>query len=165
MIRPPSSHGSTGRFLTDAAGVGVTASTSEALREVRIDQWLWAARFFKTRSLAKQAVETGKVAIAGQTVGKASRSVRVGDALRVERAGELFEIEVRGLSTQRGPAPVAQQLYCECDEARQRRDAARALRSAGEQGFRPPPQRPDKRSRRQIEQLQKGDGLPPWWPR
>ena len=139
--------------------------SAEPLTEVRIDQWLWAARFFKTRSLAKQAVETGKVAIGGQTVGKPSRCVRLGDALRVERSGECFEVEVRGLSTVRGPAPVAQQLYHESEDARQRREEARAVRRAGEQGFRPPPQRPDKRGRRKLKDLQQGDGLPPWWPR
>jgi ribosome-associated heat shock protein Hsp15 len=139
--------------------------SGEPLTEVRIDQWLWAARFFKTRSLAKQAVETGKIAIGGQTVGKPSRCVRLGDALSVERGGERFEVEVRGLSTLRGPAPAAQQLYHESNAARQRREEARALRRAGEQGFKPPPQRPDKRSRRQLHQLQKTDGLPPWWPR
>lgn len=135
------------------------------LAGVRVDLWLWAARFFKTRSLAKDAVEHGKLSIGGQPVGKPSRSVRIGDALRIERAGEVFEVEVLGLSTQRGPATVAQQLYRESDEARQRREAARALRRAGEQGFTPPPKRPDKRSRRQLDSLQKGDGLPPWWPR
>jgi ribosome-associated heat shock protein Hsp15 len=150
------------------AGVGskgVHAVTDRSTGEARIDQWLWAARFFKTRSLAKQAVETGKVSIAGQTVGKPSRCVRVGDALTVERAGERFEIEVRGLSTVRGPAPAAQLLYHETDEARSKRDAARELRRAGEQGFQPPSHRPDKRGRRRLTDLQKGDGLPPWWPR
>ncbi|MCK7595559.1 RNA-binding S4 domain-containing protein [Pseudomarimonas salicorniae] len=135
------------------------------LTEARIDQWLWAARFFKTRSLAKQAVENGKVAIGGQTVGKPSRCVRVGDALCIDRAGERYEVEVLGLSTIRGPAPVAQALYSESDEARLRREAARAERRAAEQGFQPPPQRPDKRGRRRLQDLQKGDGLPPWWPR
>lgn len=139
--------------------------SGEPLAEARVDQWLWAARFFKTRSLAKQAIENGKVQIAGQTIGKPSRCVRVGDALRIDRGGECFEIEVRGISVVRGPAPVAQQLYHESDEARLRRDEARAVRRAGEQGFRPPPQRPDKRGRRQLSKLQKADDLPPWWPR
>ncbi|GIX34253.1 MAG: heat shock protein 15 [Lysobacteraceae bacterium] len=134
-------------------------------REVRIDQWLWAARFFKTRSLARQAVENGRVALGGQTVGKPSRSVRAGDVLRIERAGEVFEVEVRDVSTVRGPAPQARQLYHESEEARQRREEERARRRAAEQGFQPPPGRPDKRSRRRIERLQKGAELPPWWPR
>ncbi|MGL4690841.1 MAG: RNA-binding S4 domain-containing protein, partial [Stenotrophomonas maltophilia] len=73
---------------------------------VRLDVWLWAARFFRTRSLAKQAVETGKVDVAGQRP-KSSRAVRVGEALQISRGDEVFEIEVRGLSEMRGPAPVA----------------------------------------------------------
>src|SRR6476619_511583 len=90
---------------------------------VRVDVWLWAARFFKTRSLAKQAVETGKVEIAGQRA-KASRPVRVGDALRVARGEELFELEVRGLSATRGPAAAAQALYAESAGSRANREAA-----------------------------------------
>lgn len=139
--------------------------SGEPLAEARIDLWLWAARFFKTRALAKQAVEHGKVAIGSQTVGKPSRCVRVGDALRIDRGGELFEVEVRGISVVRGPAPIAQQLYHESEAARLKRDEARAVRRAGEQGFRPSPQRPDKRERRQLSRLQKADDLPPWWPR
>ena len=74
---------------------------------VRLDIWLWAARFFKTRSLAKQAIETGKVSVAGQRP-KSSRAVRVGEQLQVDRGEEHFEIQVLGLSDQRGPAPAAQ---------------------------------------------------------
>ena len=69
---------------------------------IRLDQWLWAARFFRTRALAKQAIETGKVEVGGQRA-KASRGVHVGDALRVERSGEVFAVEVLGLSDMRGP--------------------------------------------------------------
>ena len=79
---------------------------------VRLDIWLWAARFFRTRSLAKQAIETGKVSVAGQRP-KSSRAVRVGEQLQVDRGEEHFEIQVLGLSDQRGPAPAAQQLYAE----------------------------------------------------
>ena len=88
--------------------------TDPAIAGIRIDIWLWAARFFRTRSLAKQAVETGKVEVAGQRA-KASRTVRVGDALRIARGEESFEIEVRGLSDTRGPAPVAQRPYEESE--------------------------------------------------
>lgn len=139
--------------------------SDQPLVEARIDQWLWAARFFKTRSLAKQAVENGRIAIGGQAVGKPSRCVRAGDALRIERGGECFEIEVRAVSVVRGPAAAAQLLYCESEEARLRREHARAVRRAGELGFRPSPQRPDKRGRRQLDALHKADDLPPWWPR
>ena len=82
---------------------------------VRIDVWLWAARFFKTRSLAKSAVVGGKVEVGGQGV-KPSRMLKVGDALRIRRGEEVYEIEVRGLSDVRGSAPVAQQLYGESEE-------------------------------------------------
>ncbi|MBB1117017.1 RNA-binding S4 domain-containing protein [Stenotrophomonas sp. W1S232] len=119
---------------------------------MRLDVWLWAARFFKTRSLAKQAIETGKVEVAGQRA-KASRSVRVGDALQVSRGEETFQLQVLGLSDSRGPAPVAQALYAETEASRQAREAARAQRQVMRDGFRPPEQRPDKRARRLIRAL------------
>ncbi|WP_320415134.1 RNA-binding S4 domain-containing protein [Lysobacter changpingensis] len=119
---------------------------------VRLDLWLWAARFFKTRSLAKQAIETGKIDIGGQRA-KPSRAVRVHDALRIVRGEETFEIEVRGLSDTRGPASVAQALYQESDASRAAREQARALRVAERTGYRPPETRPDKRARRLIRAL------------
>lgn len=119
---------------------------------VRIDVWLWAARFFRTRTLAKQAVETGKVEVGGQRP-KASRTVRVGDALRVVRGEEVFEIEVLGISDDRGPAPVAQQLYRESDASVQAREEVRLARRAARDGYRPPEHRPDKRARRLIRAL------------
>lgn len=124
----------------------------EASDGVRLDVWLWAARFYKTRSLAKHAVETGKVDAGGQRA-KPSRLVRAGDALRIARGEEIFEVEVRGLSVVRGPAPVAQALYAESDESRLRRDAARAERAAQRAGYRPPESKPDKRARRLIRAL------------
>lgn len=119
---------------------------------VRIDVWLWAARFFKTRALAKQAVETGKVDVAGQRA-KPSRGVRVGDGLRIARGEEVFEVEVRGLSDTRGPAPVAQALYAEDEASRARREAVRAQRAAERSGYRAPQTKPDKRARRLIRAL------------
>lgn len=121
-------------------------------RDLRLDVWLWAARFFKTRSLAKQAIETGKVDVAGQRA-KPSRTVRIGDTLAIMRGEERFEVEVRGLSDTRGPAPVAQALYAESDASRARREAARAERAAERAGYRPPESRPDKRARRLIRAL------------
>lgn len=123
-----------------------------ATASLRIDVWLWAARFFKTRALAKQAVETGKVEVGGQRA-KPSRAVRVGDALRIARGEELFDVEVRALSDTRGPAPVAQALYAESEESRARREAARALRAAERTGYRAPETKPDKRARRLIRAL------------
>jgi ribosome-associated heat shock protein Hsp15 len=119
---------------------------------VRLDLWLWAARFYRTRSLAKQAIDTGKVEIGGQRA-KASRAVRVGDAMRVVRGEDAFDVEVRGLSDQRGPASVAQQLYAESDESRTRREQAQAQRKAERTGYRAPESKPDKRARRLIRAL------------
>jgi ribosome-associated heat shock protein Hsp15 len=109
---------------------------------VRIDVWLWAARFFKTRSLAKAAVVGGKVEVGGQGV-KPSRMLKVGDVLQVRRGDELFEIEVRGLSDVRGSAPVAQQLYSESGESVARRAAEREQRRLSAAGYRPPMSKPD----------------------
>ncbi|MBB4126457.1 ribosome-associated heat shock protein Hsp15 [Xanthomonas translucens] len=119
---------------------------------VRLDVWLWAARFFKTRSVAKQAVETGKVDVAGQRP-KPSRAVRVGEQLRVERGEEVFEIHVLALSDNRGPASVAQALYQESDASRERRAQQRAQRSAERNGYQAPDGKPDKRARRLIRAL------------
>jgi len=124
----------------------------DARDSLRLDVWLWAARFFKTRSLAKQAIETGKVDVAGQRA-KPSRTVRIGDTLRVTRGEELFEVDVRGLSDTRGPAPAAQALYVESDASRAQREALRAERAAQRAGYRPPEGRPDKRARRLIRAL------------
>jgi len=119
---------------------------------VRLDLWLWAARFFKTRSLAKQAIETGKVDIGGQRA-KPARAVRIGDALRVVRGEEVFEIAVVGLSDTRGPASVAQALYSETEVSREARLARVAEVRAQRAGYRAPDQRPDKRARRLIRAL------------
>lgn len=119
---------------------------------VRLDLWLWAARFFKTRSLAKQAIETGKVDVGGQRA-KPARTVRIGDALRVVRGDEVFEIAVAGLSDTRGPASVAQTLYSETDVSRAARLARIAEARAQRAGYQAPEQRPDKRARRLIRAL------------
>ncbi|MFZ5635290.1 MAG: RNA-binding S4 domain-containing protein [Pseudomonadota bacterium] len=119
---------------------------------VRLDLWLWAARFFKTRSLAKQAIETGKVDIDGQRA-KASRAVRAGDALRIVRGDEVFEIEVLALSDTRGSASVAQTLYAESEASKARRLETLASLRAARAGYRPPESKPDKRARRLIRAL------------
>ena len=81
----------------------------DPLTEVRADIWLWAARFFKTRSLAKQMLVAGKVRIGGQAI-KPSRLLRSGELLQIQRANELYDVTVLGLSEQRGPAAAAQAL-------------------------------------------------------
>ena len=125
---------------------------------VRLDLWLWAARFYRTRALAKQAIETGKVDVAGQRA-KPSRSVRVGDALVVTRGEERFEVEVLALSDMRGPASVAQALYRESAASLLAREQSRAMRAAARAGFRPPETKPDKRARRLIRALGDIDAL------
>ena len=119
---------------------------------VRLDLWLWAARFYKTRSVARQAIETGKVDVAGQRA-KAARALRVGDAVRVTRGEEVFEVEVLALSGTRGPASVAQALYRESAASRAQREQVRALRMAERTGYRAPESKPDKRARRLIRAL------------
>lgn len=115
---------------------------------MRIDKWLWAARFFKTRSLASDAVDGGKVHLNGQRV-KPAREIRPGDMLAIT-AGEDWEVIVRSLSDRRGPAPEARLLYEETAASQAARDAARESRryiadpAADRQG------RPTKRDRRQL---------------
>jgi ribosome-associated heat shock protein Hsp15 len=119
---------------------------------VRLDLWLWAARFHRTRSLAKQAVETGKVEVDGQRA-KPARMLRGGESLRIDRAGELHEVIVLGLSGNRGPASAAQTLYSESEASRARRAELRAQRSAERAGYHAPEHKPDKRARRLIRAL------------
>ena len=131
---------------------------AETIQTVRLDLWLWAARFYKTRALAKHAIETGKVDVDGQRA-KPSRGVRVGDALIVHRSDERFEIEVVSLSDVRGPASIAQGLYRESDPSKLAREQAKALRAAERNGFRAPETKPDKRARRLIRALGDIDAL------
>lgn len=119
---------------------------------VRADVWLWAARFFRTRSLAKQAIDGGKVEVNGAGC-KPSKALHVGDRLQVGRGEERLEVVVLALSERRGPAPVAQALYRETGQSLAAREAARAQRRLGAAGLLRPPSRPDKRSRRQIRQF------------
>src|SRR5580692_7100715 len=121
-------------------GCGAAASNPEYLDSsfeirqwimdrVRIDKWLWAARFFKTRSLASRACELGRIESNGQTA-KAAREVRVGDVLRVKNDSGDFQIEVLLLSEMRGPAAVAQTLYRETEASRELRQKLAAERKA-----------------------------------
>ena len=93
--------------------------------EMRIDKWLWAARFFKTRSAAQEEVSLGRVLVGGARA-KPSRSVRLGDLLEIRRGEEVFKVYVEALSNTRGPAPVAQTLYRETEESRIAREARAA---------------------------------------
>lgn len=118
---------------------------------LRIDKWLWAARFYKTRSLAADEIGKGRVQINGQEA-KASREVRLGDRVRLRQGAVLREVVVRGISAQRGPAPVAQQLYEETsDSLLAREQAARQNRLAAEPALSIEQGRPTKRDRRQMD--------------
>lgn len=119
---------------------------------VRMDAWLWAARFFKTRTLAKKACELGRIVSNGQ-IAKAAREVRAGDMLRISNPGGDFEVEVLLLSDIRGPAPVAQTMYRESDASRESRAKAAAERKAMREFEVLPPGRPSKRDRRHIIQF------------
>jgi ribosome-associated heat shock protein Hsp15 len=119
---------------------------------VRMDKWLWAARFFKTRALAARACELGRIHSNGQPA-KAAREVRVGDILRVTNDGGDFEVEVLLLSEVRGPASVAQTLYRETDASRELRLKVAAERKAMKQFEELPAGRPSKRDRRRIIQF------------
>jgi ribosome-associated heat shock protein Hsp15 len=125
---------------------------TESPPSVRLDLWLWAARFYKTRSLAKQAIEAGRVEVDGQGA-KPSRGVKVGEKLSVRRGEELFEIEVLDLSGKRGSATLARALYAESPESIARRAAELEKRRLEATGYRAPLSKPDKRARRLIQAL------------
>lgn len=118
---------------------------------VRIDKWLWAARFFKTRSQAARACQLGRVSSNGQTA-KPAREVHAGDLVRVRNESGEFHVEVLALSETRGPAPAAQALYRETEESRARRLELAEARQASPRP-RWPEGRPSKRDRRRIAQL------------
>jgi len=119
---------------------------------IRMDKWLWAARFFKTRVLAARACELGRIQSNGQPA-KAAREVRIGDMLRVTNDGGDFYVEVRLLSEVRGPASVAQTLYSETEASRDLRRKVAAERKAMKQFEELPAGRPSKRDRRKIIQF------------
>mgnify|MGYP002777064591 CR=1 FL=1 len=132
--------------------IDMLPAAPEADAGVRLDLWLWAARFFKTRALAKKAIELGQVRIDDQPL-KPSRAVRVGVTLQIERASERYVVDVRGLSDTRGSASVAQQLYLESEASIAARMAEREKRRFEAQGYQPPETRPNKRQRRLIQAL------------
>jgi ribosome-associated heat shock protein Hsp15 len=128
----------------------MTTTKTEPER-VRLDKWLWAARFFKTRALSAEAIDKGRVSVNGQAA-KASREPRVGDTIEFRQGNDLRAVIVRGLSAVRGPAPVAQRLYEETPES-----VARRLASAEQRRLAPEPAlsqtqgRPTKRDRRTLK--------------
>jgi ribosome-associated heat shock protein Hsp15 len=119
---------------------------------VRIDKWLWAARFFKTRALASKACDLGRVHLRGMEA-KPAREVRVGDLLQVKNEGGEFQLEVLLLSEMRGPAAVAQTLYRETEASKAARVKLAAERKAMQEFAPLPVHRPSKRDRRRIIQF------------
>ena len=122
------------------------------MANVRIDKWLWAARFFKTRALAARACGLGRIQSNGQPA-KAAREVRIGDLLRVTNAGGDFQVEVLLLSEVRGPASVAQTLYRETEASRELRQKLAEERKAMRPFEASPGSRPSKRDRRKSIQF------------
>lgn len=125
------------------------------MEKLRIDKWLWAARFYKTRSLATDEIDKGRVSINGQEV-KPAREVKVGDTVAMRREGSTRTVVVRGVSDVRGPAPVAQQMYEETAESLQERQrAADQRRYAREPALAIEHGRPTKRGRRELDEAQR----------
>ena len=122
---------------------------------MRLDKWLWAARFFKTRTIASRACELGRIESNGQSA-KPAREVRIGDVLRVKNDSGEFQIEVLLLSEMRGPAAVAQNLYRETEASKEQRLREAAERKAMQQFVPIPEHRPSKRDRRRIIQFRTG---------
>ena len=118
----------------------------------RLDVWLWAARFFKTRALAKQAIEGGKVRV-GNGAGKPSKPVHIGNRLTITRGEDRFEIDVLVLCAQRGSAALAQTCYRETEASRAARQQAAEQRRLTAAGYAKPASKPDKRARRLIRAL------------
>lgn len=123
--------------------------------KIRIDKWLWAARFFKTRALAQEAVAGGKVHVNGERV-KPSRTVETGDMLEITKGEQRFAIAVVELSDKRGPAREAERLYVESEESRQQREEQAAMRKLLRQSAPHPDRKPDKKQRRHIIRFKEG---------
>ncbi len=133
----------------------VDSSKTPAAAAVRLDKWLWAARFYKTRSLAADEIAKGRVQVNGQAC-KASKDIKVGDRVSLRREGGTRVVDVLGLSQVRGPAPVAQLLYAETEESlAAARQAAENRRLGTEPALEQPQGRPTKRNRRQLADWQR----------
>jgi ribosome-associated heat shock protein Hsp15 len=126
------------------------SGAEQANERVRFDKWLWAARFFKTRTLAAQAVEAGQARIGNERV-KPAHAVHVGDTVAVRKAGSAWDVRVTGLSDRRGSATDAALLYAETDESRARREQETLQRNAAAAHDPRFPGRPTKRQRRRLE--------------
>lgn len=158
-----------------AAGSGDSAGSSSGSGRVRIDRWLWAARFFKTRALAKAAIDGGHVLLLPHgeqaaanaelhgTRPKPGKEIGVGDHLLIRRGATAQTVRVLAVDERRGSASIASRLYEESPESIEAREAERARRQLERAGLRVPAERPDKRDRRERMRLKHSgvDGLPP----
>jgi ribosome-associated heat shock protein Hsp15 len=141
-----------------SANAGARDPIEPRVASVRLDVWLWATRFFKTRALAKQAIEGGKIKVA-DGLAKPATMVHIGDALKITRGEDRFEIEVTALRHQRGSAALAQQCYAETAAGRAARELAVEQRRHAAAGYTRPATKPDKRARRLIRALGDIDAL------
>ena len=131
---------------------GAAAPEVAIASAMRMDKWLWAARFFKTRALAARACELGRIQSNAITA-KAAREVRAGDRLQIKNHGGDFEVEVLLVSEMRGPASIAQTLYRETEASRQARQALLEERKSMPHFDGLPESRPSKRDRRELDRL------------
>ncbi|AGS40550.1 MAG: ribosome-associated heat shock protein Hsp15 [Cycloclasticus pugetii] len=129
--------------------------TENVLTKQRLDTWLWAARFFKTRRLATEAISGGKIHLNGQR-SKPSKEVRIDDSLQIHKAGYQWTVKIVGLNPQRRPAKEAVLLYKESDESLQQRHALKALNKDMNASM-PRSERPNKKQRRQIHRFKQTD--------
>ncbi|MDB5969693.1 MAG: RNA-binding protein [Hydrocarboniphaga sp.] len=132
--------------------MGAKDSGSSDFGPVRLDKWLWAARFYKTRSLAQEAIDGGKVRYEGDRA-KPAKSVALNARIRLRQGFDELEVIVKGLSDQRGAAPIARQLYEETETSRRQREQAADQRRIQNASFESV--RPDKKQRRLLEKLKR----------
>lgn len=132
------------------------ADSGAPVDRARLDKWLWAARFFKTRSQATTAVNGGKVHVNGNRA-KAGHGIKVGDRLSISKRELHFEVDVRSLSEKRGSASIAQTLYAETPESVAAREQAAMRRRQAHNSMPTPDHKPDKRERRQLRRFKAGE--------
>lgn len=137
----------------------MTAHSDQQQQEarIRLDKWLWAARFYKTRTLAKEAIEGGKVHYNGQRT-KPGKVVELGARIRLKQGWAEKEVVIQGLSDRRGGAPQARELYQETDDSQQRREDEHWQRKMMQAAQMPPARRPNKKQRRELQRLKSGQG-------
>ena len=131
-----------------------TRDDANAAEGLRLDKWLWAARFFKTRELAAKSCDIGRIEVNGLRA-KPSRTVRLGDALVIKNEGGTYEVEVLVLSENRGPAAQAQTLFRESEESRRRRELEAAERKAAAPDGMAAPGKPSRRDRSSMDRLRR----------